>query len=70
MQGRDGFIYRTEGDKKLLSRLEITRYGAAGSQDVGMRRGEQLGEVQVVNFDLNGTPDNLIPLWIYSDPND
>jgi YD repeat-containing protein len=61
------FTYTSDEGIKRLRRLEVTRYRGAGSQDDGMLRGEQQGGIQVVNFDSNGNPDNLIPLWIYSD---
>ncbi len=62
------FFYEKDEDAggKRLIRLEVTRYRGDGSTARGMLRGEQIGEVQVVNFDVNGNPDNLIPLWVYT----
>ena len=76
--GKSLWVHTNNPDgTKRLSQLEVSRYKSAEdrSQEVQagkvssaeMKRGDQVCDRQVVNFDEKGVPDNLIPLWIYSD---
>lgn len=62
-QGLDrSFTYRPgKNGLKELVRLEVTPYGAVGFGHSKMQRGEQNGEIQVVNFDMTGKPDGPSP---------
>jgi len=66
-QGLDrSFTYRPgKNGLKELVRLEVTHYSAGRTK---MQRGEQNGEVQVVNFDMTGKPDNPSPFTGLSIP--
>jgi len=80
-QGWDRKFTYTKGPdgNKIPSRLTVIRYGAAPREQrnlkevlptdtmdtpTAMKRGAAI-ETQVVNFDSNGKPDNVIPLWVY-----